>query len=92
MSEACRYCFKHKKRERHAGKFIPEIGKKIYEENESGSPDVVLNLTGVGIGDGFMSPVDTAIHADFLYEVRMESGEREKKPLSKMEFSSSIAI
>ncbi len=63
-----------------AGKFVPELGRKIYEENESGNPDIEINLVGVGIGDGFMSPVDTAVVADYLYEVRREgeAGEEEK--------------
>ena len=67
-----------------AGKFVPELGRKIYEENESGNPDIEINLVGVGIGDGFMSPVDTAVVADYLYEVRRE-GEAEEEEEEKGE-------
>ncbi len=52
-----------------AGKFVPSIARRIHDENEAG-PSIAINLQGVGIGDGFMSPRDTAVYAQYLYHVR----------------------
>lgn len=51
----------------HSGKFAPTIAKKIHDENPSAA--IKINLAGVGVGDGFMSPPDSAIYADYLYQV-----------------------
>jgi hypothetical protein len=47
---------------------VPTIAKRIHDENQN-NPEVFINLAGVGIGDGFMSPPDSSIYADFLYQV-----------------------
>lgn len=47
---------------------MPTIGVKIDQENNN-DPAVPINLVGLGIGDGFMSPPDTAVHADQLLGV-----------------------
>ena len=52
-----------------AGKWVPTIARKIDMENPTAS--VFINLKGIGIGDGFMSPPDSAIYGDELYQVRM---------------------
>ena len=49
------------------GKFVPTIAEKIDRENPTAS--LRINLAGLGIGDGFMSPPDTAVHADYLFQV-----------------------
>ena len=51
-----------------AGKWVPTIARKIDMENPTAS--VFINLKGIGIGDGFMSPPDSAIYGDELYQVR----------------------
>ncbi len=56
--------------ESYAGKWVPEIARKILQENEN-NPTVPMNLVGVGVGDGFFSPPDTAVHADYLYQVSL---------------------
>ena len=47
---------------------MPTIARKIDAENPDAS--VVINLKGIGIGDGFMSPPDSAIYGDELYQAR----------------------
>ena len=54
--------------ESYAGKFVPTIAKKIHDENAN-NPEVRINLSGLGIGDGWMSPPDSAIYAQYLYHV-----------------------
>ena len=46
--------------ESYAGKFVPRISKKIHDENENGA-ELQINLAGLGIGDGFMSPPDRQV-------------------------------
>jgi len=57
--------------ESYAGKFVPTIAKKIHDENPSAT--IKINLVGMGIGDGFMSPQDSSIYADFLYYVSFKT-------------------
>ena len=54
--------------ESYAGKFVPEISKKIHDENENGA-DLQINLAGLGIGDGFMSPPDSSVYANYMFEL-----------------------
>ncbi len=56
--------------ESYAGKFVPSISRKIIEENLAG-PRVPINIQGLGVGDGFINPVDTAVHAEQLYGVSL---------------------
>ena len=49
------------------GKYVPTIARKIHEENPTS--DLQINLVGIGIGDGFMSPPETAVYAEYLYQV-----------------------
>ena len=52
--------------ESYAGKYVPAISKKIDMENEN--PDNIrINLSGLGIGDGWMDPINQARYGDFLY-------------------------
>lgn len=53
--------------ESYAGKFVPTIAKKIDAENPTA--DIKINLAGLGIGDGFMSPPDSSIYGQYLYHV-----------------------
>jgi len=53
--------------ESYAGKFVPAIARRIHEQNLSGNDVVQINLAGVGIGDGWMSPFHNARYANFLY-------------------------
>ena len=48
------------------GKWVPTIARKIDEENPTAL--VPINLKGIGIGDGLMSPQDSAIYGDQLYQ------------------------
>nr|AKO90273.1 cathepsin A4 [Tigriopus japonicus] len=53
--------------ESYGGKWVPTIAKKIHDENPTA--DLKINLAGIGIGDGFMSPPETAVYGDYLYQV-----------------------
>ena len=53
--------------ESYAGKFVPTIAKKIDAENPTA--EIKINLAGLGIGDGFMSPPDSSIYGQYLYHV-----------------------
>ncbi len=52
------------------GKWVPNLARRIHDRNQD-SPDVFINLAGMGIGDGFMSPRDTAVYAEVLYEASL---------------------
>jgi len=54
--------------ESYAGRFVPTIARRIHEENQ-GSPKVRINLAGMGIGDGWMSPYHNTRYGEFLYQV-----------------------
>jgi len=54
--------------ESYAGKFVPSIAKKIHKENQNPS-NIRINLAGMGIGDGWMSPYHNARYGNFLYQV-----------------------
>eukprot|EP00095_Tigriopus_kingsejongensis_P005174 maker-scaffold237_size242172-snap-gene-1.29 protein:Tk05174 transcript:maker-scaffold237_size242172-snap-gene-1.29-mRNA-1 annotation:"serine carboxypeptidase" len=53
--------------ESYGGKFVPTIIRKIHDENPTA--DLKINVAGMGIGDGFMSPPETAVYANYLYQV-----------------------
>jgi len=53
--------------ESYAGKFVPTITRKIHDENPTAA--IKINIGGMGIGDGFMSPPETAVYANYLYQV-----------------------
>ena len=56
--------------ESYAGKFVPRISKKIHDENENGAA-LQINLAGLGIGDGFMSPPDSSVYANYMFELAL---------------------
>jgi len=55
--------------ESYAGKFVPSITRRIHERNMEDDVKVMINLGGMGIGDGWMSPYHNARYGDFLYQV-----------------------
>jgi len=68
--------------ESYAGKFVPRISKKIHDENPGAS--IKINLSGLGIGDGFMSPPDSSVYAEYLFNLGLV-GELERDNLLKWE-------
>ncbi len=52
--------------ESYAGKWVPTIARRIHDQNDQA--EVHMNLRGIGIGNGFMSPPDSSIYGDFLYQ------------------------
>ena len=52
------------------GKWVPTIARKIDVENPNAL--VTINLKGIGIGDGLMSPADSAIYGDELYQEKWD--------------------
>ena len=59
----------------NTGKFVPTISKKIHDENPNAA--IKINLVGLGIGDGFTSPPETAVYAEYMYGVSFQ----ENRPL-----------
>ena len=55
--------------ESYGGKWVPTVALKIHNENLNPEPGKLpINLAGIGIGDGFISPPETARYAWMLYE------------------------
>ena len=54
--------------ESYGGRYVPTIARKIHEENEN-TDNIKINLAGLGIGDGWMSPYHTARYGNFLYQL-----------------------
>lgn len=60
--------------ESYAGKYVPTLAFKIHNENiasinRSSNPEnwVKINLAGMGIGNGWMSPLDQGKYASYLF-------------------------
>eukprot|EP00095_Tigriopus_kingsejongensis_P005173 maker-scaffold237_size242172-snap-gene-1.30 protein:Tk05173 transcript:maker-scaffold237_size242172-snap-gene-1.30-mRNA-1 annotation:"venom serine carboxypeptidase" len=53
--------------ESYAGKYVPAISKRIHDENQVS--DFKINFQGLGIGNGAMSPVDSNVYGEYLYQV-----------------------
>lgn len=53
--------------ESYGGKWVPTISKKIHDENLNAT--LKINLVGLGIGDGFISPKEQAVYAEYMYAV-----------------------
>ena len=66
--------------ESYGGKYIPELARVIHKNKfNSGSSEkdiIDINLKGVGIGNGWMSPIDQGKYASFLYYHGMLDGEQ----------------
>ena len=74
--------------ESYAGKFVPTISKKIHDENPTA--DIKINLVGLGIGNGFTSPEDSAIYADYMYGVGLLDIAQRKKLLRDEEIMKNL--
>merc|ERR1712226_272130 len=80
--------------ESYGGKWVPTISKKINDENPGA--DIKINLVGLGIGDGFTSPQETAVYAEYMYgvglidvaqrDVMLQNEERMKQLISNEEW------
>ncbi|CAH0391116.1 unnamed protein product [Bemisia tabaci] len=62
--------------ESYAGKYIPAIGYKIYQENQVSS--FKMNLGGLMIGNGFTSPGDMMHYSSFLYQIGLIDGSTQR--------------
>ena len=66
--------------ESYGGKYIPELARVIHNNklnSMSSQKDIIdINLKGVGIGNGWMSPIDQGKYASFLYYHGMLDGEQ----------------
>jgi len=54
--------------ESYAGKFVPSLTRRIHQENTSGRNVISINVAGMGIGNGWMSPYHNAQYGNFLYQ------------------------
>jgi len=77
--------------ESYAGKFVPSITRRIHEENASANNVIKINLAGMGIGDGWMSPYHNAQYADFLYQVGLVD-EKQRDECLEMEAETQTLI
>ena len=48
---------------------MPRISKKIHDENPGAT--IKINLSGLGVGDGFMSPPDSSVYANYMFELAL---------------------
>jgi len=55
--------------ESYAGKYVPSLAKRIHEQNQLDNGEININLAGMGIGDGWMSPQHNGRYGNFLYQV-----------------------
>lgn len=54
--------------ESYAGKYVPALAHKIHTENKKPrTQQLKINLAGIGIGNGWMSPLDQGKYASYLY-------------------------
>ncbi len=76
--------------ESYAGKFVPTIAKRIHENNQNASLPFI-NLKGIGIGDGFISPPESAVYAWPMYEASLvDEAARERLLTMEVELSHHI--
>ena len=66
--------------ESYGGKYIPDLAYAIhtnkFEPRMIPQENIKINLKGVGIGNGWMSPIDQGKYASFLYYHGMLDGEQ----------------
>ena len=48
---------------------MTSLAKKIHDENVAGN--FMINLAGLGIGNGIIAPEHNTLYADYLYQVRI---------------------
>ena len=66
--------------ESYGGKYIPDLAYGIHKGNFQprlkSQKNIQINLKGIGIGNGWMSPMDQGKYASFLYYHGMLDGEQ----------------
>jgi len=55
--------------ESYGGKYVPSITRRIHEQNAAGNDVLQINLAGMGVGNGWMSPYHEAKYGDMLYQI-----------------------
>jgi vitellogenic carboxypeptidase-like protein len=53
--------------ESYGGKYIPALAHRIHNADAEEKGELKINLAGLGIGNGWMSPVDQGKYASYLY-------------------------
>jgi len=71
--------------ESYGGKYVPSITRRIHEQNESGNDVLRINLAGMGVGNGWMSPYHEAKYGDMLYQVGLVDAKGRDECLSREE-------
>jgi len=59
--------------ESYAGKYIPALAHQIHKADNGSAK---IKLTGLGIGNGWMSPLDQGKYASYLYYHGLLDGEQ----------------
>lgn len=62
--------------ESYAGKYVPAVSYAIYKNNPSA--DVVINLQGLALGNGFTDPINQLNYADYLYQIGLIDANAQK--------------
>ena len=65
--------------ESYGGKYVPSLSHRIHlskKDPENYGGDVDINLVGLGIGNGWMSPLEQGKYASYLYYHGLLDGEQ----------------
>ena len=66
--------------ESYGGKYVPDLAHVIhnnkFQPRFTQNPGIQIKLKGIGIGNGWMSPIDQGKYASFLYYHGMLDGEQ----------------
>jgi len=60
--------------ESYAGKYVPSLTRRIHEMNKREDVGIHINLQGMGIGDGFMSPYHNGQFGKLFYQIGIIDG------------------
>jgi len=69
--------------ESYGGKYVPSITRRIHEENEAGNGVLHINLAGMGVGNGWMSPYHEAKYGEMLYQIGLLDAKGRDECLSR---------
>jgi len=69
--------------ESYGGKYVPSITRRIHEENQAGNDVLHINLAGMGVGNGWMSPYHEAKYGEMLYQIGLLDAKGRDECLSR---------
>jgi carboxypeptidase C (cathepsin A) len=57
--------------ESYGGKYAASLAHRVLTENKFVQPELQVNLTGLGLGNGFCDPINMIHWGDFLFTIGM---------------------